>query len=216
MWVQVMGTREASEQTKKKLVEAAGEMFARVGFDGANVRQIAAKAGVAFGMIAYHFGGKEGLYRAALREACRPVEDLGMIERQLATLPAREALREIVRVVVRDAVCESVDWRHQLIDRECHELTPSFREFLVEHWAPELRMLCTTLAKAAGVEPEGDAVMLAALELYQGATTLMTYRDLIDLLTPGLVQRVRESDQYVDRLVDVAVFAAQHGRESER
>jgi AcrR family transcriptional regulator len=209
-----MGTREESERTKQRLIEAAGDIFARLGFEGANVRQIASQAGIAFGTIAYHFGGKEGLYRAVLRAAVRPMEDLAAVERQLAGLPAREALRQLVQSLVREAACEEVNWRNRLIDRECLELSPAFRELLGEHWVPELRLLRVVLARAAGVDSEGDAAVLAAIELHQSATLPITYRELIDQLAPGLVHRIRESDRHVDRLIDVAVFAARRAQES--
>jgi len=46
---------------------AAGtELFARHGFEGTRVEQIARKARVNKAMISYHFGGKAGLYRAIL------------------------------------------------------------------------------------------------------------------------------------------------------
>ena len=46
---------------------AAGtELFARHGFEGTRVEQIARKARVNKAMINYHFGGKAGLYRAIL------------------------------------------------------------------------------------------------------------------------------------------------------
>jgi TetR/AcrR family transcriptional regulator len=46
---------------------AAGtEIFARHGFEGTRVEQIARKARVNKAMINYHFGGKAGLYRAIL------------------------------------------------------------------------------------------------------------------------------------------------------
>ncbi|MDS0132231.1 MULTISPECIES: TetR family transcriptional regulator [unclassified Amycolatopsis] len=41
--------------------------FSEKGFAGARVRDIAERAGVSKDLIAYHFGGKEGLYRAVQR-----------------------------------------------------------------------------------------------------------------------------------------------------
>jgi TetR/AcrR family transcriptional regulator len=49
------------------LLDAALEEFAAQGFAGARVRDIAERAGVSKDLIAYHFGGKEGLYLAVQR-----------------------------------------------------------------------------------------------------------------------------------------------------
>ncbi|MCP4663981.1 MAG: TetR/AcrR family transcriptional regulator, partial [bacterium] len=54
--------------TREALFEAATELFAERGFDGAKVEAIARRAGVNKAMISYHFGGKKGLY-AAIVEA---------------------------------------------------------------------------------------------------------------------------------------------------
>ena len=52
---------------KLRLVEAATLLFAEKGFDGVGLREIASKAHANIAMVAYHFGGKEGLYLAVLR-----------------------------------------------------------------------------------------------------------------------------------------------------
>ena len=56
------------ERTKAALVAAALDEFAAKGFAGATVREIAARAGVSKDLIAYHFGGKLGLYQAVQKE----------------------------------------------------------------------------------------------------------------------------------------------------
>jgi AcrR family transcriptional regulator len=52
------------DRTRAALLDAALEEFAAKGFAGARVRDIADRAGVSKDLIAYHFGGKEGLYLA--------------------------------------------------------------------------------------------------------------------------------------------------------
>jgi AcrR family transcriptional regulator len=53
------------EDTRQRLINAALEVFGNYGFDGASTRMLAEKAGANLAAIPYHFGGKEGLYRAA-------------------------------------------------------------------------------------------------------------------------------------------------------
>ncbi len=50
---------------RERLISVAIRQFGERGFDGASTRDIAAEADTTMSNITYHFGGKEGLYRAA-------------------------------------------------------------------------------------------------------------------------------------------------------
>ncbi|MBN1239501.1 MAG: CerR family C-terminal domain-containing protein [Gammaproteobacteria bacterium] len=76
------------DATRIALIDAAIEVFGRDGFDAASTRTIAGAAGVNQALIGYHFGGKSGLYLAALRHiaetlAARIGPLLGAIEAEL-------------------------------------------------------------------------------------------------------------------------------------
>ncbi len=62
--VAVEATQRNSSQTRARILGAAEAEFADHGFDGVSVRQIALRADVPVALINYHFGSKEGLYRA--------------------------------------------------------------------------------------------------------------------------------------------------------
>ncbi|WP_026413587.1 TetR/AcrR family transcriptional regulator [Actinomadura oligospora] len=61
--------RELREQSRRRILSAALELFAERGYDGATVAQIAARAEVARGLVPYYFGTKEGLLEELLTEA---------------------------------------------------------------------------------------------------------------------------------------------------
>jgi AcrR family transcriptional regulator len=48
--------------TRERLVAAASELFAQLGYDGTSIRMITDRARANLGAITYHFGTKEGLY----------------------------------------------------------------------------------------------------------------------------------------------------------
>ena len=52
--------------TRSHILQTTPPIFAAHGFAGASTRQLAAAAGVNIATIAYHFGGKQGLYEAVL------------------------------------------------------------------------------------------------------------------------------------------------------
>lgn len=77
------------------LLEAGLRVFAKQGFGGATISEIAAGAGTNRAMIAYHFGGKEGLYKAILDELVGQVRsDLQSIE---VTTPGDDSIGRWVR-----------------------------------------------------------------------------------------------------------------------
>jgi TetR/AcrR family transcriptional regulator len=80
--------------SKRRLLEAAAEEFARLGFAGARVGAIVKRSGVNERMIYHHFGNKEGLYRAVLEDQ---VGAFGSVWRadleEYASLEPREGIR---------------------------------------------------------------------------------------------------------------------------
>ncbi len=62
-----VGLRERQKQaTRANILQAALETFAEKGFEGASIRDIAAKVGVNHALIKYHFEDKESLWKAAV------------------------------------------------------------------------------------------------------------------------------------------------------
>jgi AcrR family transcriptional regulator len=66
--------------TRERILEAAGRLFSEQGFDGTSTRQVGAAAEANIGTIAYHFGGKEGLYNAVLARMYERVLELRLPE----------------------------------------------------------------------------------------------------------------------------------------
>ncbi|MGH7024906.1 MAG: TetR family transcriptional regulator [Caulobacteraceae bacterium] len=64
--------RRDAEATRAAILEAAKASFARSGYDRASLRDIATGAGADVALIKRYFGGKEGLFTAALRAAFQP------------------------------------------------------------------------------------------------------------------------------------------------
>lgn len=88
---------------KERILLAALEEFAARGFDGASTTAIARRSGVTQPLIHYHFGSKEGLWRATVNEAFNR-----LIREFIADIPtptpggdARRNFLEVVRNLVR-------------------------------------------------------------------------------------------------------------------
>jgi AcrR family transcriptional regulator len=64
-----------AERTRREILDVALNEFARNGYSGARVDEIAAKTSTTKRMIYYYFGGKERLYIAALERAYATARD---------------------------------------------------------------------------------------------------------------------------------------------
>jgi TetR/AcrR family transcriptional regulator len=88
------GRRDATASRESLLVAAVAE-FAREGFAGARVDEIAASAGVNKQLVYHYFGSKKGLYLAALESVYAEIREK---ERRLSLgeLEPREAMARLV------------------------------------------------------------------------------------------------------------------------
>jgi AcrR family transcriptional regulator len=87
--------RRDADQTRRAILDAATAEFREKGYAGARVDDIAARTRTTKRMIYYYFGGKEGLYAAALEEAYGGMRDAEAALR-LDELPPAEAMRRLV------------------------------------------------------------------------------------------------------------------------
>jgi AcrR family transcriptional regulator len=149
------------DETKARILVAAGEEFAAHGFDRATVRAICRRAGVNLAAVNYHFGDKEQLYRAAVLEAHRCGID-EPDDKALEGLDATERLRAFVahflsRVL---AIDPGGSWQQDLMLREM--LRPSRAcEWLVDSAIrPRYHRLRAILAE---LEPSADERQRTAL-----------------------------------------------------
>src|SRR6516225_11965445 len=60
------GTHLRGEETRRRILSTALEMFAEQSYEGTSTRLLADRAGVNLPAIPYYFGSKEGLYRAVV------------------------------------------------------------------------------------------------------------------------------------------------------
>lgn len=87
------GRRDAAK-TRARILRHATKAFAKNGYDGARVDDIARRVGVSVTLLYHYFGSKEGLFVAVMEEAFllirRHHRDI-----ELAELPPRDAIAEI-------------------------------------------------------------------------------------------------------------------------
>src|ERR1700722_4589274 len=96
------GSQQRGEDTRRRILETAFELFASDGFEGASTRTLAERAGVNLPAIQYYFGSKEGLYSAVVELITEQIEArvapiAGRIRAELAAgQPSRDQLIELL------------------------------------------------------------------------------------------------------------------------
>jgi AcrR family transcriptional regulator len=68
-------SHQRGEDTRRRILDTAIEVFAAVGYEAASTRALAERAGVNLPAIPYYFGSKEGLYRAAIEHIVREIDE---------------------------------------------------------------------------------------------------------------------------------------------
>ncbi|MDB5480285.1 MAG: hypothetical protein JWO83_1338 [Caulobacteraceae bacterium] len=103
--------RRDAQATRAAILEAAKAQFARLGYDRAGLREIAAEAGADVSLIKRYFGGKEGLFTEALKASFQPDRlkewDRAAFPADIATMmadaPADEARTHSFQFLLRAA-----------------------------------------------------------------------------------------------------------------
>src|SRR3954452_3843760 len=131
------------DQTKSRLLEAAGAEFAEKGFGAARVRSICQRAGANLAAVNYHFGDKEQLYIAAVLEAHR----CGTVVPPEPS-PGEGTPAEQLRRYIHDFLCNVVamnrqksSWHHALMIREMLQPTAASETLVREAIRPRFARL---------------------------------------------------------------------------
>jgi AcrR family transcriptional regulator len=143
----------SGELTRERILDTAEHLFSEHGIDGVSMRSIAAGGRVTLALANYHFGSKEGLYRAVFQRRIAPVS----AERRAALAAVMERGRPAPTVrEVLDALARPwVELRGQsgglaytrLIARECGDPAEGRRGIVAELLDPIAREFIAAMQK---------------------------------------------------------------------
>src|SRR5262245_16107260 len=125
-----------TEDTKTRLLDAAGQIFADRGFEAATIREICQQANANIAAINYYFGDKEQLYVATLKHAhaCKAVGVPAMLP---AGMKPEDKLRAFVAAMLQQIVFEETPaWHATLILREMVNPTRACEELVQDNIRP--------------------------------------------------------------------------------
>jgi len=141
---------QRGEETRRRILEAAVETFASVGYDAAHTRLLAERAGVKLPAISYYFGSKEGLFAAVIEHIA------AQFERHMAPVAER----------VQAGLAEAAASRAALLALLC-DLLDAFAETMLSPAYPEswrLIIVRAEIANLAALEPIHNSIRRLAVE----------------------------------------------------
>jgi AcrR family transcriptional regulator len=179
-------TNHISQGTEKRLLEAAGEIFAEFGYRAATVRQICDKAGANIAAVNYHFGDKEGLYMAVLRSvpiahAEKYPPDPGFT----SAATAEQKLRAYVRSLLQRVFDEGrPGWHTKIMAREMIEPTAALDMLVEEVARPIHQELASIIGELLDGQATEETVRLCTLSILSQCVYYHHARSVIRRLYP--------------------------------
>jgi TetR/AcrR family transcriptional regulator, regulator of cefoperazone and chloramphenicol sensitivity len=154
-------------ETRLRLLQAAGEVFAEQGFRKATIRDICSRADANIAAVNYHFGDKEKLYASVLQhwlgEALKKYPPDGNLP---PTAPAPERLGAFIRSWLFRMLGEGTPaWHGKLMAREMSEPTAGFELLMSESVRPMAQRLSGLVAELLGPDASETTVRDCALSV---------------------------------------------------
>jgi AcrR family transcriptional regulator len=166
--------RQGSQETRRRIVEAALETLKREGFTGASARIIADRGGFAQALIFYHFGTVNRLLLEALDETSgRRLAAYQAAVEQAKTLP--ELVQTATRLYREDLAAGHITVLNELIGASL--AYPELRPEIAARVQPWVRFAEDVIARALAGGPlaeliPGNDAAFATVALYLGMQML--------------------------------------------
>lgn len=90
---------QTSGQALERILQAAEFEFAEKGFEGAGMKALAQRAGVSQSLLHYHFGSKDQLYSAVIRERSKAINDERLERLDAIDLSDKDALDQVIKAL---------------------------------------------------------------------------------------------------------------------
>jgi len=198
----------SEENTRNKILNAAGEVFAEYGFEGATIRAITERAEVNVAAVNYHFRDKAELYNRVVQDACsaRAAWHATMAQ---ATDSPEDRLRSLIsRFLEYMLGPDRPAWKRRLMAREMANPTTALDELVEKNIRP-LRdeFLMPTLRELTGgrfnrrqLSFIGSSVMGQCLYFHQS-------RPIIERLNPDFKIGKAEIEEITDHITRFSLAA---------
>jgi len=135
-----------SADTRTRILDSAGPVFAEKGFRAATVREICRAAQVNLASVNYHFGDKQRLYIETVKQAHHKRFEQVPSPQWPADMPAADKLRIFtIALITRLIGVEEGSWQTRLMMREILQPTEACEELVRDYFRPQFNILLEIL-----------------------------------------------------------------------
>jgi len=143
---EVVRSSGSEVESKKRILDAAEELFVMHGFDGASMRDITSRAGVALALANYHFGTKLNLLFTLVVDRMRPINDerlrrLSALEAEYAARPGDLPLEDVLRAIAEPFLRANREGRAAVIMVLMMMRMKDTQEFWARMWKEHFHIL---------------------------------------------------------------------------
>ena len=199
------------DQTREKLLEVAGPVFADRGYRAATIREICAGARANVAAVNYHFGDKLGLYTEVLQQSVRAAQLKAVQDALSEDAPPEDILRALIRARLRSIAGEALpDWHSRLLAHELAQPTPALRQLIKKVARPIYQRLLKLIGEMIGLPPDDDNTRLCAISVVGQVLAYVLPGPLLVEVWPEL----KMTPEQVERIADhIAEFSLSYLRE---
>jgi TetR/AcrR family transcriptional regulator, regulator of cefoperazone and chloramphenicol sensitivity len=214
------GAEAAVDRTRRQLLEAARAVFTEAGFHRATIREICRRAGANIAAVNYHFGDKEKLYAAVMKETYRAAIEKYPPHFGLSAHPTPEQrLHAFVRSFLFRTLSAGPHAHHgKLMSRELVDPSPALDDIVNEDLRPLAATLMSIVRELLGRKAPEDQVRRCGISVASQILFYHQCQPVLKRLFPDLKLGEADLERLADHITAFSLAAIKKiaGRESER
>ncbi len=207
------------QSVKEKILDAAGEVFGRVGYKAATIREICRAAGVNVASINYYFGGKEDLYRTVVMDLISvtfdryPVDE-GTDGQSTPQGRLRAFIHGVLRRLLSPGGLSGYPGKGQLVARELADPSPFMDDMVNEFIRPTAAVLSAIVSELLGTGATIKDIMRCQISVigqcfhYAMARPIVTRLIPMDFSDPAMIDELTD---HITRFSLAGIESVRHG-----
>jgi AcrR family transcriptional regulator len=199
---------EDDQNTRQRLLEIAGQVFAEKGFDRATGKEICERASTNTAAVNYYFGGMEGLYTAVLQEAASRLVISDALRAAIAGQTDAKAKLEAFLGLFVQALTgpASESWVLRVIGREALAPSPVLVALQGKERLQRARILKAVVGELMGLPEDHPAVARGCVSVIAPCFLLLICdRPALKQMFPNLGFAPKDAPAVLRHLVEFAL-----------